>query len=95
MEAFDERTIQEFEKQFLEDARRHALDPNKRSHLRMILEDDYEVPRKDIFNIEKPKQEYKREQSKKFNSRMRFFLKDNQTWRIAENDLDERIVACT
>ena len=33
-----------------------ALTPNFRAHLKMILEDDYVVPRKDILNQDKPKE---------------------------------------
>ena len=46
-EAFDQQTLRDFELWLETQSGRLAMDAHRRTHLRMILDPDYEVPRKD------------------------------------------------
>ena len=73
-----------------------ALTPNERSHLRMILDDDYTVPRLDSLGQEKSTKDRKRENTKVWQAKCRWSLNSpNQVMRKPENNLGERIAACT
>ena len=96
VEAFDQQTIDEFHENLAQDEAAPALNPNERSRLKMVLEADYTISKRDIFGQEKSKKDYKREQTRLWNDKKRWNLNiQNQVVRNAENAFGERIAACT
>ena len=56
-EAFDPQTLNKFQDMLIYDPEAQVLSPNRRSYLKMILEDGYEVPHRDQLGQNKPKTE--------------------------------------
>ena len=80
----------------MNDLTAQALTPNERSNLKMILEDGYEVPRKDQLGQEKSKKEWGRENTRLWHAKQRWSLNSrDQVMRKPKNNYDERIAACT
>ena len=95
-QAFTQETLDKFHAQLVDDPTAQALTPNERSNLKMILEDGYEVPRKDQLGQEKSKKDWGKENTRLWRAKQRWSLNSqNQVMRKPENDYDERIAACT
>ena len=95
-DAFDQTTLDEFENMLMRDTQTQALTANKRSHLKMILEEGYEVPRYDTLGQEKSKNEWKVENTNLWRAKKRWNVNSqDQVMRNAENGYGERIAACT
>ena len=63
VEAFSADVLEKFKHMLERDAKTIALDANKGAHIRMLLDDKYEVKQYDFLNKKKPKNEYNKEHS--------------------------------
>ena len=95
-QVFDDQTLKDFMAELDKDPGTVVLSPNERSHLRIILEPGYVVPKENVIGGEKPKQEWWRENTQFWQDKKNYSLNSqNQVVRNPENDFNERIVACT
>ena len=95
-ESFDQQTLRDFELWLEAQPGRLAMDAHRRAHLRMILNPEYEVPRKDQIGIDKPSKEIRKEQSERWKARRDFNLNSkDQVVRNPEGKYNTRDVACT
>ena len=70
-QAFTRETLDEFQEMLVKDSKAQVLTPSERSRLKMILEDGYEVPRRDQLGEEKSKKEWGVENTKLWRAKQR------------------------
>ena len=73
-QAFTPKTLDKFHEELANDRTALALSPNERSNLKMILEDGYEVPRRDQLGTEKSTKEWGVENTKLWRAKNRWSL---------------------
>ena len=77
VEAFSADVLENLEHMLERDAKIIALDANKRAHIRMLLDDKYEVKQHDFLDKKKPKNEYNKKHSELHRIRAKFDIENN------------------